>query len=528
MQPFQRFALVAAGHQVEIVVTRRDTRRSRRGEPEPSPVKRAAVDLGIEVTDELEEVRGANAELGVVVAYGRIIPQSILDVLPMVNVHFSLLPRWRGAAPVERAILAGDATTGVCVMRLEAGLDTGPVLARAEVPIGPEETADELKERLAVLGADLLADVLSVGVSELPQGEPQHGEVTYAAKIEPEELELHFDAPAIELARLVRAGRAWTTFRGARLIVVSARAHPDDRDAVGASDPGALAGTRVMTPEGTLELVEVQPEGRKRIGAAEWLRGRARSPASSSAPVKSTSRLAGVLRIAPSVLSADFGGLAEAVGGVAQEADWLHIDVMDGHFVPNLTIGPPVVESLRRHTGLFFDCHLMMTNPGDYLEAFKKAGADGCSVHVEVGETAELLRSCRELGMSAGLALNPETPAEAVEPFLELTDLLLCMTVHPGFGGQEFMHEVLPKIERLRAELDRRELGAELQVDGGIDERTAPLVVGAGARVLVAGSAVFGDDRPWEAVRRIRAAGRAALPAKVDFEPLTGDFEPPR
>ncbi len=219
-----------------------------------------------------------------------------------------------------------------------------------------------------------------------------------------------------------------------------------------------------------------------------------------------------MLRIAPSVLSADFGGLAEAVGEVAQEADSLHIDVMDGHFVPNLTIGPPVVESLRRHTGLFFDCHLMMTNPGDYLEAFRKAGADGCTVHVEIGDTAELLRTCRELGLAPGLAVNPETPAEAVEPYLELTDLLLCMTVHPGFGGQEFIHDVLPKIERLRAELDRRELSVALQVDGGIDERTAPLVVAAGARVLVAGSAVFGHERPWEAVRRIRAAGRAALP----------------
>lgn len=266
-------SLVDAAHHVELVVTRRDARRSRRGEPEPSPVKKAALDLGLEVTDRLDDLRGTFAELGVVVAYGRIIPESILEVLPMVNVHFSLLPRWRGAAPVERAILAGDATTGVCVMRLEAGLDTGPVLQRVEVPIGPEETADQLKERLSVLGADLLTDVLSVGVSELPDGEPQLGEVTYAAKIEPEELELHFDSPAIDLARIVRVGRAWTTFRGARLIVVSARAHPNLTGAPAGPPPGTLEGTSVVTGDGTLELVEVQPEGRRRTGAGEWLRG---------------------------------------------------------------------------------------------------------------------------------------------------------------------------------------------------------------------------------------------------------------
>jgi methionyl-tRNA formyltransferase len=257
-------------------VSRRDSRRSRRGDPEPSPVKLAALELGLEVTDDLDQVTGAGAELGVVVAYGRIIPERILDLLPMVNVHFSLLPRWRGAAPVERAILAGDATTGVCVMRLEAGLDTGPVLARAEIEIETDETATDLRTRLAVVGADLLVDVLSVGVENLGEGEPQEGEITYAAKIEVAELELHLDAPAVELSRVVRIGRAWTTFRGSRLII--SRARPYDAHASVEGPPGTLSGTSVATGDGVLELIEVQPEGRKRVPAGEWLRGIRRKP----------------------------------------------------------------------------------------------------------------------------------------------------------------------------------------------------------------------------------------------------------
>jgi ribulose-phosphate 3-epimerase len=220
------------------------------------------------------------------------------------------------------------------------------------------------------------------------------------------------------------------------------------------------------------------------------------------------------IRVAPSLLSADFGNLAEAVGEVASETDWVHVDIMDAHFVPNLTIGPPVVRSLRGHTGLFFDCHLMMTSPGDYLQAFRQVGADGCTVHVEVGNTSELLAQARSLGLRAGLAVNPATPYEAVAPFLDQADLILCMTVHPGFGGQSFIEEVVPKVARVRAELDRRGLSAELEVDGGIDEQTAPIVARAGARVLVAGSTVFDAPFPWEAVRRIRAAGIAALPER--------------
>jgi ribulose-phosphate 3-epimerase len=211
-------------------------------------------------------------------------------------------------------------------------------------------------------------------------------------------------------------------------------------------------------------------------------------------------------RIAPSILSADFAALAESIDGVAPEADLLHVDVMDGHFVPNLTIGPPVVAAIDRHTDLYLDCHLMITNPHQYLPAFRKAGADGCTVHVEVGGTGGLIEQMRGLGLDVGLAVNPETPYEAVEPYLADIDMVLLMTVHPGFGGQKFIADVVPKIQRTRAYLDEHGLDAAIQVDGGIDEDTAPLVAGAGATVFVAGSAIFGDADPKSAARRIRDA----------------------
>jgi ribulose-phosphate 3-epimerase len=228
-----------------------------------------------------------------------------------------------------------------------------------------------------------------------------------------------------------------------------------------------------------------------------------------------------VARLAPSILSADFAALGEAVDAVAAQADLLHVDVMDGHFVPNLTIGPPVVASLRRHTDLYFDCHLMITNPENYLEQFQQAGANGCSVHVELGRTGPLIEQMRSLGLDVGLAVSPDTPFEVFAEWLGSIDLLLLMTVHPGFGGQAFISDVLPKVRRARQEIERRGLAVPIEVDGGIDLATAPLAASAGASVFVAGSAIFGEPDPAAAAYSIRrAADHAATPGEA--EPAAG------
>jgi methionyl-tRNA formyltransferase len=251
---------------VAVVVTRPDARRSRRGDPSPSPVKAAAEAMGLAVSHDVADVVAVGAEMGVVVAYGRIIRPPVLGALSLVNVHFSLLPRWRGAAPVERAILAGDRVTGVSLMELEAGLDTGPVYARAETAIGDDETAAALTARLAELGARLLTDNLAAGLGH-PQ--PQVGEPTYAAKLDPGELALRWDRPAVDLARLVRVGRAWTTWRDHRLLVWVVQ--PCDHVVEGA--PGTMDHTMVATGAGSLRLVRVQPEGRAALDAEAWVRG---------------------------------------------------------------------------------------------------------------------------------------------------------------------------------------------------------------------------------------------------------------
>jgi len=215
------------------------------------------------------------------------------------------------------------------------------------------------------------------------------------------------------------------------------------------------------------------------------------------------------IRIAPSLLAADFARLREQVATVEHGgADLLHLDIMDGHFVPNISFGPPVIESLRPHSQLFFDAHLMIEEPQRYAEAFVKAGCEHLTFHVEVTEDPERLADhIRGLGASVGVCINPATPVAAIEPILPVVDMVLVMSVWPGFGGQSFNHDVLPKVEQLRALLGPRQ---RLEIDGGIDAHTISAAVGAGADTLVAGSAIFRQHDPVAAMSELRQLAHAA------------------
>ncbi|HEX4998556.1 MAG TPA: ribulose-phosphate 3-epimerase [Terriglobia bacterium] len=211
------------------------------------------------------------------------------------------------------------------------------------------------------------------------------------------------------------------------------------------------------------------------------------------------------IRISPSILSADFAALGEAIRKVEEGgADLLHVDVMDGHFVPNITIGPPVVRSLRKVTSLPLDVHLMISDPDKYVPIFKDAGADILTVHAEASTHLDrTLNLIRSLGVQAGVALNPATPLSAVEYALPLADVLLIMSVNPGFGGQKFIPYTLDKIRKAREVIDARNIRCAIEVDGGIDTNTLPEVVKAGADILVAGAAIFNSADPVKKIAEL-------------------------
>jgi ribulose-phosphate 3-epimerase len=211
------------------------------------------------------------------------------------------------------------------------------------------------------------------------------------------------------------------------------------------------------------------------------------------------------IKIAPSLLAADFSRLAEEVTGLDGSADLLHLDVMDGHFVPNITFGMPVIAALRPHTALRFDCHLMTTNPVAFLPELAQAGADLVTMHVEaVPDPRPAAEAARRNGLAFGVVVSPPTPWEAIEPYVEICDMVLIMSVHPGFGGQSFIPEVLGKVEAVRKLVDSQGLATDIEIDGGVSTATARSAREAGANVFVAGTAVFGQDDRKKAIMELR------------------------
>ena len=269
--------LLEAGHDITLVVTRSDTRRGRGMKPSSSPVKRVAQEHGIRVTDHIEDVTDVDAEIGVVVAFGRIIPAHILRTIPMINIHFSLLPRWRGAAPVERAILAGDSVTGVCIMAVSEELDRGDVFASCEINIDDSDNLSALSSRLIDLGSSMLVSLLKGGVEGLPTPIPQVGSASYANKISVADLEINWQHSTAAIFRTILLERSWTLFRGKRLHIINAIEGNEPHAEVSNFAPGMIIFTDqkllVRTGDSWLELLEVRPEGKNQMRASDWARG---------------------------------------------------------------------------------------------------------------------------------------------------------------------------------------------------------------------------------------------------------------
>jgi len=259
-------SLCSSGYDIGVVVTGEDRRRGRGEEPSPSPVKRSAIEMGLPVIHEIEEVENFEIDLAVVVAYGSFIPVDLLERVQMINVHFSLLPRWRGPAPIERAILAGDAKSGVCIMEIGEEFDVGGVFTRQEVEISARDTTETLRDRLIEAGCELLVSTLDDGLGEPV---PQVGEIVWAEKVTPQERAIDWELEAEKIDRLVRIGGAWTTFRGERFKIWKAEANTQEIQ----GSPGQLIGDQVASGKGALRLIEVQSQNRARQEFDSWKLG---------------------------------------------------------------------------------------------------------------------------------------------------------------------------------------------------------------------------------------------------------------
>lgn len=257
-------ALVEAGYEVPIVVSGADKRRGRGRSTSPTPVKERALELGLDVTTEVDDVLDHDVDLAVVVAFGQLIRPHVLEEVPMVNIHFSPLPRWRGAAPIERAILAGDAETAVAIMTVAEGLDEGNVHRSVTVPMGSTDTTESLWGELSVIGAELLVETLAAG---LDAGHPQVGDVVYAHKLTADDRRVDWSGSAVQVDRVVRVGGAWTTFRDERFKIHEVEVVD------GSGSPGRLQADTVLTPDGAIRLVTVQPAGKPRLAAQDWVNG---------------------------------------------------------------------------------------------------------------------------------------------------------------------------------------------------------------------------------------------------------------
>ncbi len=257
--------LLESGYEVPLVITGEDKRRGRGSRVTPCPVKQEAERLGLKVSSDIDDVKSVHADLGILVAFGKLVPSEVLEYLKIVNIHFSLLPRWRGAAPLERAILAGDDSTGVCIMELEKTLDTGGIYRSIEIPIDPLETLKELQKKCVTEGTALLLQSLKGGLGDAVA---QEGEVSYAHKLSTDELKIEWKRPSEAIHRLIRIGRAWTTVGGSRLRVLSAMIGDQMNLRAGERD-----GIFVGSGDGSIELLIVQPEGKKKMPATEWING---------------------------------------------------------------------------------------------------------------------------------------------------------------------------------------------------------------------------------------------------------------